>query len=165
MGPPKKKPPRLIGTGKEAVLRHFGGGQAELQKLAAAMDKKYGAQETHVYFCGDVYEKSRKEFADWLATKKLTLSNHGGIPDTSAMLYLQSEPELWVRSIYKTTPGDPVLPPGQQPNPNIPRVNNGVTGDPRPSTPEIGKLYVEMKVNNAVAEINRLIARKTSSAR
>ena len=59
----------------------------------------------------------------------------------------------------------PVLAPGQRPDPNVPRVNNGVTGDPRPSTPEIGKLVVEMKVNNAVAEINRLIAARTSAQR
>jgi creatinine amidohydrolase/Fe(II)-dependent formamide hydrolase-like protein len=39
---------------------------------------------------------------------------------------------------------------------------NRVTGNPRPSTPEIGKLVVEMKVNNAVAQINRLIAAKAS---
>jgi hypothetical protein len=35
-----------------------------------------------------------------------------------------------------------------------------VTGDPRPSTPEIGKVVVDMKVNNVVAEIRRLIAAK-----
>ena len=70
-----------------------------------------------------------------------------------------------MRNIYKTTIGDPVLSPGQRPDPNLPRVNNGVTGDPRPSTPEIGKLAVEMKVNNAVAQITRLIGAKTSGQR
>ena len=81
------------------------------------------------------------------------------------MLYLQPGPEQWVRNIYKTTPGDPVLAPGEKPDPNAPRVNNGVTGDPRPSTPEIGKVFVEMKVNNAAAQINRLIAAKTPGRR
>src|SRR2546428_4055231 len=90
------------------VMGDHGGGQAELKKLADAMDGKYGSQGTHVYFCGDVYEKSRLEFADWLTSKRLPLSNHGGIPDTSTMLYLQPGSEQWVRSIYKTTPGDPV---------------------------------------------------------
>jgi creatinine amidohydrolase/Fe(II)-dependent formamide hydrolase-like protein len=151
---------------KDIVLMgDHGGGQAELKKLAESMDAKYGAQGTHFYFCGDVYEKSRQEFADWLTSKRLPLSNHGGIPDTSAMLYLQPVPEQWVRKIYKTTLGDPVLPPGQKPDPKVPLVNNGVTGDPRPSTPEIGKIYVEMKVNNSVEQINKLIATKTSLER
>jgi creatinine amidohydrolase len=139
------------------LMGDHGGGQVELKTLATTMDAKYGPQGTHVYFCGDVYEKSRQEFAGWLTRKGLPLSNHAGISDTSTMLYLQPERERWVRGIYKTTIGDPVLPPGQQPNPNVPRVNNGVTGDPRPSTSDIGKLVVDMKVNNAVAEINRLI--------
>jgi creatinine amidohydrolase len=141
------------------LMGDHGGGQVELSRLATALDAKYGPQGAHVYFCGDVYEKSRQEFAGWLTSKGLPLSNHAGISDTSTMLYLQPERERWVRGIYKTTIGDPVLPPGQQPNPNVPRVNNGVTGDPRPSTSDIGKLVVDMKVNNAVAEINRLIGR------
>lgn len=141
------------------LMGDHGGGQAELKRLATALDAKYGPQGTHVYFCGDVYEKSRQEFADWLTSKGLPLSNHAGISDTSTMLYLQPERERWVRGIYKTTIGDPVLLPGQQPNPNVPRVNNGVSGDPRLSTSDIGKLVVDMKVNNAVAEINRLIGR------
>jgi len=141
------------------LMGDHGGGQAELKTLAAAMDAKYGPQGTHVYFSGAVYEQSRREFADWLTSKRLPLSNHAGISDTSTMLYLQPERERWVRGIYKTTIGDPVLPPGQQPNPNVPRVNNGVSGDPRPSTSDIGKRVVDMKVNNAVAEINRLIGR------
>ena len=144
------------------LMGDHGGGQGELKTLATAMDAKYGPQGTHVYFCGDLYEKSRQEFAGWLTSKGLPLSNHAGISDTSTMLYLQPERERWVRRIYKTTIGDPVLPPGQQPNQNMPRVNNGVSGDPRPSTSDIGKLVVDMKVNNAVAEINRLIGRTAS---
>ena len=140
------------------LMGDHGGGQTELSKLATELNARYSSQGTRVYFCGDVYEKSRLEFAEWLKSKGLPLSNHAGISDTSEMLYLQLGPEQWVRSIYKTTVGDPVLAPGQRPDPKVPRVNNGVTGDPRPSTPEIGRVAVEMKVNDAVAEIKKLIA-------
>ena len=147
------------------LMGDHGGGQEELAKLAETLDAKFRTQGIHVYFCGDVYEKSRREFAEWLTSKGLPLSNHGGISDTSTMLYLEPASGQWVRSIYKTTIGDPVLPPGQRPDPRTPRVNNGVTGDPRPSTPEIGKLVVDMKVTNAVAQIQKLIAAKTTGAR
>ena len=147
------------------LMGDHGGGQEELAKLAETLDAKYRTQGIHVYFCGDVYEKSRREFAAWLTSKGLPLSNHGGISDTSTMLYLEPASGQWVRSMYKTTIGDPVLPPGQRPDPRTPRVNNGVTGDPRPSTPEIGKLVVDMKVTNAVAQIQKLIAAKTTGTR
>ena len=150
------------------LMGDHGGGQEELAKLAETLDAKYRTQGIHVYFCGDVSEKSekfRREFAAWLTSKGLPLSNHGGISDTSTMLYLEPASGQWVRSMYKTTIGDPILPPGQRPDPRTPRVNNGVTGDPRPSTPEIGKLVVDMKVTNAVAQIQKSIAAKTTGAR
>jgi creatinine amidohydrolase/Fe(II)-dependent formamide hydrolase-like protein len=58
----------------------------------------------------------------------------------------------------KMVAGDPVLLPGTPRDPNTPRVNNGIIGDPRPSTPEISKLYFEMKTKNAVARIQAMIA-------
>jgi len=145
------------------LMGDHGGGQADLNKLAESLDVKYASQGVHVYFCGDVYAKAGKDFDEWLKSKGLPLSGHAGIPDTSEMLYLQPGPEQWVRNIYKTTQGDPLLPPGQQPDAKIPRINNGVIGDPRPSTAEMGKLVVEIKVNDAVAQIKTLVAAKTSN--
>jgi creatinine amidohydrolase/Fe(II)-dependent formamide hydrolase-like protein len=48
---------------------------------------------------------------------------------------------------------------GQDPN-APPRVNNGVTGDPRPSTKEIGKDLIDIIVNNGANEIRKVMAER-----
>src|SRR5437667_5302465 len=63
------------------VLGDHGGGQAELGKLAEAMDAKYGPQGIHVYFCRDVYVKSPQQFAEWPKTNGVHLINHAAITE------------------------------------------------------------------------------------
>jgi hypothetical protein len=63
-----------------------------------------------------------------------------GIPDTSELMYLGGD--LYIRR-DKIVAGDPVPAPGQKRDPKISLVNNGVIGDPRPSTPEIEKRLFE----------------------
>jgi creatinine amidohydrolase len=137
------------------LMGEHGGGQKELEEVAKKANAKYSPQGVHVFFCGDFYEKTQNEFQQWVIANHLPPSSHGGIPDTSLMMYLGGDG--WVRK-DKMVAGDPLLRPGAQRDPSIRLVDNGVIGDPRPSTPEMGKRYFDMKTKNAVAQIRAMIA-------
>jgi len=53
---------------------------------------------------------------------------------------------------------------GRGADPNAPRVNNGITGDPRPSTKEIGKDLIDIIVNNGATEIRKMTAERRGAA-
>jgi len=130
----------LIKTGfKNVVLMgDHGGGQQQLGEVAKKLTAKYAAQGVKVVFC-------------------YPTSSHAGIPDTSEMLYLGSD-KGWVRKeLVKDALGDPVQPPGEKPAPGAPRVNNGISGDGRRSTPELGKKIFDMKIEYAVKQIKQLL--------
>jgi creatinine amidohydrolase/Fe(II)-dependent formamide hydrolase-like protein len=134
------------------LMGDHGGGQRELKELAEKMEAKYAAQGVHVFYCNDVYDKANNEFNEWLAKNGKPSGGHASIIDTSEMLYLGGD--SWVRR-DKITFGDPVLPRGQQRDPSAPRINNGITGDARGSSPELGKKIFDMKVQYAIAEISK----------
>lgn len=147
---------QLIKNGFKIVILmgDHGGGQKELGDTAKSLDEKYAAQGIHVYFCGDVY-KANDEFDKYLTSKNLPLSSHAGIPDTSEMMYLGGD-KGWVRmELVATAAGDPMPKPGEKRDPNAKRVNNGITGDARPSTVALGKMIFDMKVDAAVKEIRK----------
>jgi len=153
---------QLIKSGfKNIVLMgDHGGGQKELGEVATKLDAKYAGQGIRVVYCDEVYSKANGDFDKWLAENKYPASSHAGIPDTSEMLYLGGNKD-WVRKdLVKTAVGDPARKPGEPRDPNAQRINNGITGDGRPSTAALGKRIFEMKVDYAVNQIQKLLAPK-----
>lgn len=149
----------LLKTGFKTVvlMGDHGGGQKQLQDVAAKLEAKYTAEGKHVVYCDEVYSKANGDFDKWLTENGYPASAHAGIPDTSEMLYLGGD-RGWVRKDkLKDALGDPVLPQGQRPDPAAPRVNNGISGDGRRSTAELGKKMFDMKVDYAVKQIQSLV--------
>lgn len=139
------------------LMGDHGGGQPNVYRdVATKLDAKYAPQGIHVYFCDEVYAKAQGDFDKWLTDHGYPTSSHAGIPDTSEMLYLGGD--VWVRrDLIKTALGDPPRVPGQQVDPNAPRVNNGITGDARRSTAELGKMAFDIKVDYAVRQIQEFL--------
>jgi creatinine amidohydrolase/Fe(II)-dependent formamide hydrolase-like protein len=148
------------------LMGDHGGGQPHVfAAVARKLDQKYGSKGTHVYYCDDVYAKAQGDMERWLEASGYPRSSHAGIPDTSEMMYLGGD-KGWVRTeLIKDALGDPLLPRGRQVrDPGAPRINNGVTGDGRQSTPELGKKAFDMKVEYAVRQIQEFLNRAPKGA-
>ena len=124
------------------LMGDHGGGQQELASLARALDTRYSTQGVHVYFCSSVYKEARQDFNAWLKQHQLPVGTHASIPDTSELMYLGGEE--YVRK-SRLAAGSP---------------DNGIVGDARPSSRELGKRVFDMKVDYGVEEVRRLISGK-----
>jgi len=166
----KRVAEQLIKNGFKNVflMGDHGGGQKELGEIAKELDVTYSPKGIHVYFCDRMYEKAQNDYWKWLEANKYPSYGHASIMDTSEMLYLSTRNGHdwgWVRQdLIKTAVGDPVLPRGQRRDPNTPRINNGITGDARPSTPELGKRIFDMKVDYAVDQMREFLSAQTAPA-
>ena len=138
------------------LMGDHGGGQPTVYaEVAKTLDAKYAGQGIHVYYCDETYAKAQGDFNQWLADNGYPSGGHAAISDTSEMWYLGGDE--WVRpALMKDALGDPVPAPGQPrapEDPNTPRKNNGITGDARRSSRELGKRAFDLKVDYAVRQI------------
>ncbi|MFO1110302.1 MAG: creatininase family protein [Bradyrhizobium sp.] len=119
-----------------AVMGDHGGGQEEMARVAQALDaqsKKNGARVLHV---GDLYTKADAQFDGLLAKRGITSKElHAGIPDTAAVMFLGAD--NWIRKDQIAAASE----------------SNGVQGSPSLATAELGKLYLDMKIESAVNQI------------
>jgi creatinine amidohydrolase len=147
----------VTGFKNVVLMGDHGGGQPNVYRdVAAKLEEKYAPQGIHIYYCDEVYSKRQADFDKWLEEQGFPRSSHAGIPDTSEMMYLGGDE--WTRpNLIKTAVGDPMLPPGERRDPNAPRVNNGITGDARKSSKELGKKVFDMKIDYAVRQIQSFI--------
>ncbi len=162
----------IISGFKNIVLMgDHGGGQKELGEVARRLDNKYAGNGIRVVFCDQVYvgtpehPGAQADFIKWLGDNGYAIpGGHAGVMDTSEMIYLGGD-KGWVRtSLLATAVHGPMDGANQPPDPNSPSGNNGIAGDARRSSAELGKKFIDMKVEYAVREINRLLAAKPANA-
>jgi creatinine amidohydrolase/Fe(II)-dependent formamide hydrolase-like protein len=146
----------ITGFKNVVLMGDHGGGQPNAYKaVAEKLEAKYAEKGVHVFYCDDVYTKAGDSFDQWLKDNGYPVSSHAGIPDTSVMLFLGGD--VWTRpNLIPTAVGD-TLPRGAARDPNVPRVNNGISGDARRATKELGKRAFDNKVEFAVRQIKTFI--------
>ena len=119
-----------------AIMGDHGGGQEEMARVAQTLDaqsKKSGARVLHVV---DLYTRADAQFDELLAKRGIKSKElHAGIPDTAAVMFLGAE--NWIRKDQLAAASEA----------------NGVQGTPSLATAELGKLYLDMKIESAVSQI------------
>ncbi len=138
------------------LMGDHGGGQPQVyEELAKKLDARYAPKGIHVFYCDQVYKAADDAFDQYLAQHGYPASLHGGIPDTAEMMYLDRD-HTWVRTnLLPTAVGDPVVDGKPQIGPQSP--HNGILGDARRSTVELGKRIFDMKVDYAVKQIRSFV--------
>jgi len=122
------------------LMGDHGGGQKTLDSVAAALDQEWGPKGAHVYYIGDVYYKEKDQMRAYAAEHKIAVDQHAGYDDTSEVMFIDKDGK-WVRKdkLMKDTGA------------------SGVTGDQTAATLEIGRMSVENKISDAVAQIRSFI--------
>ena len=169
-------PPAVLGqvlesVAEQAIITGFknvvlmgdsGGGQGPTgvyAEVAKKLTAKYAAQGARVHYADHPYTAARDAFSKLLTERGLPQGQHGGIQDTSEMMYLEGTNGNWVRKNELPNAVGALIVNGK-PQFNADTPKNGITGDARKSSVELGKLRHELKVDYGVKQIQGLIAAK-----
>jgi creatinine amidohydrolase len=122
-------------------LGESGGNRNGMREAATRLNDLWkGAATAH--WIDDYYTKSHDDQNKWItANMKIPadqIGGHANLLDTSELLFVAPR---HVRRDRLTGNDYP---------------NNGVSGDPAKATPEIGKVFLQIKIDNALAQIKRM---------
>ena len=130
---------RAAGFSHVILMGDHGGGQEALAKVAESLDREWAAQGPRVHYVPEVYFAVEERVREYLERRGMSAGAHAGIPDTSELMFLDRSGAGIRRD--KLEDGNPL---------------NGVDGDPRNASAELGRLFVDFKVEAAVARIRRV---------
>ena len=126
-------------------LGDSGGNQAGMKAVAEKMNAAWKDAGVRILFIPDYYTKSHadqeKYIVDKLKIPQAEIGIHANIMDTSEVMFINSN---WIR-LTKMEKGT---------------ATNGVSGDPTKATPQLGQIFLQIKIDNAVAQVQKLMGGK-----
>jgi creatinine amidohydrolase/Fe(II)-dependent formamide hydrolase-like protein len=133
---------------------HAGGQPQVYEEVAKKLDGTLSGG-ARVFYCAEVYRAANDAFDLYLAQHGYPAGLHGYLFDTSEMMYLDKD-NTWVRTdLLSSAVGDSVVDGKARFGSHSPQ--NGILGDARRSTAELGKRAFDMKVDYAVRQIRSLL--------
>jgi creatinine amidohydrolase/Fe(II)-dependent formamide hydrolase-like protein len=123
------------------LIGDSGGNQAGQEAVANKLNAAWAADGVKVAHISDYYAKSSADANAWIvANLKIPadqVGTHAGIIDTSQLMWVNPAMVRFDRLEAGST-------------------TNGIRGDPRPATPAIGQALLQIKIDNALAQIRQL---------
>jgi creatinine amidohydrolase len=135
----------LKGSGFKNIifLGDSGGNQNGMKAVSEKLNAAWKGTGVRALFVPDYYAKSHADQEKYITEKlkipQAEIGNHANIMDTSEVMFINAN---WVR-LTKLEKGT---------------ATNGVSGDPTKATPQLGEIFLKIKIDNAVAQIKQLMA-------
>lgn len=150
------------------IMGDHGGGQGVgdanvYARVAAKLTDKYKPQGVQVFYCDDVYMPANSAFDKILTDAGYPRGFHGGLIDTSIMMYLDTDGTYVRLDQLPNSEGIPVGADGRPATEFDPKLRNGIVGDARRSSKELGKQAFDMKVDYAVKQIRQFIPKAAAA--
>lgn len=126
------------------LIGDSGGNQSGMKAAADQLNAAFADKGGRALFIGDYYTKSTADIRTYLGGLGYpmeAIGSHAGMVDTSELLFVN--PSLVRRDKLALNGGSP---------------DSGVNGDPTKATAELGKALVQIKIDNAVAQIRAGLA-------
>ena len=144
------------------LMGDHGGGQGNpnvYAEVATRLDAKYAPQGIRVIYADSVYAPAQDDFEKQLRAEGYPASGHGALFDTSYMIYTCGW-DCVRKDVLKDAVGDPVRVAGAPRDTTSARKNNGITGDARRSSKELGERLFKMRIDYATRQINRMLGKR-----
>jgi creatinine amidohydrolase/Fe(II)-dependent formamide hydrolase-like protein len=131
---------KQAGFQRIVLLADHGGNQKSLIKVAQELNRKWASSNTRVLALTDYYQASQPDYAEWLKTQgyaPAAIGEHAGLADTALMMALDPQQ-------VRTAPDRSLLSKQEA---------DGVRGDPKGATPELGQWAVKHIISTSVKAI------------
>ena len=128
------------------LIGDSGGNQSGMKTAADALNLAWKDDGGRALFIGDYYTKSTADIRTYLGSLGFSMESigsHAGMVDTSELLFVN--PSLVRKERLAPSGGS---------------ADSGVNGDPSKATAELGKKLVQIKIDNALAQIRAVSSAK-----
>jgi creatinine amidohydrolase/Fe(II)-dependent formamide hydrolase-like protein len=124
-------------------LGDSGGNRIGMRQAAERLNAGWAGTGATAYWVDDYYSRSHADQRAWItANLKIPadrIGGHANIQDTSELLFVAPQHVRRDRLVGNDYPG------------------NGVSGDPSQASPRLGQIFVQIKIDNAVAQMRRML--------